>query len=38
VDEEKPTAIIWQEWADCLAEFDEQLAIERGAAGKGWVG
>jgi len=30
IPKEKHSAIIWQEWADNLASFDEPLEIERG--------
>jgi antitoxin VapB len=32
IPKEKHVAIIWQEWADNLAQFDEPLEIERGGS------
>jgi antitoxin VapB len=32
IPKEKHATLMWQEWAESLAEFDEPLEIERGGA------
>lgn len=32
IPKEKPMALMWQEWLENLAEFDEPIEIERGGA------